>query len=505
LSPTGGIADLASKEAANPAEGSSDVSRRWRLPPTALAGLAVAAVLVPGPSGPTASAASPVFGGPVPRAQCGPGSLPEPGIQGRVSRADRDSGRSRKGYRCNLELVGQYQGQGTTWVSQSFKTCAYHAQAFPASVFGKAPGVHVVDVRDPAHPRLARRLTSPAFLGNTWESLKVNPRRQLLAGVQVGSLDGAAFFDVYDVRNCAAPRLLNKAGAGQLSLPANALGHEGNWSPDGRTYWATGLKPGTITAIDVSDPTMPKLAFTGASGITNHGLSVSPDGKRLYLASLSPAGLQIFDVSEVQARKPLPHIYQVGNVFWQDGSGGQHALHITYAGKPYVVFVDEAGLGAARIIDISDETAPRIVSKLKLEIQMKNRAAARSADLKGNTSFGYEAHYCEVDRPVDPTALACGYFQSGVRVFDIRNPLQPREIAYFNPPAQVGKANRLPGSNHAHEDPRLRTDWCSSPPRFVAPNQLWVTCQDNGFMVLRFTNAAYPILTGPDRGRRPPS
>src|SRR3954462_11716245 len=138
---------------ANSTEGGADVSRRWRLPPTALAGLAVAAVLVPGPSAPPASAADPVARGPVPRAHCGPGSAPELGIQGRVSRADRDNGRSRKGYRCNLELVGQYQGQGTTWVSQSFKTCAYHSQAFPASVAGKAPGVHVIDVRDPAHPR----------------------------------------------------------------------------------------------------------------------------------------------------------------------------------------------------------------------------------------------------------------------------------------------------------------------------------------------------------------
>ena len=470
------------------------MARRWRLPPTALTVLAVIAVLIPGPSASTATAASSAFRGPVARADCGPGSRPETGIQGRVSRADRDNGRSRQGYRCNLELVGRYQGQGTTWVSQSFKNCAYQAQAFPASVAGKAPGVHVIDVKDPTHPRLARRLTSPAFLGNTWESLKVNPKRQLLAGVQVGSSGGAAFFDVYDLsRDCASPRLLNGAGTAQLSIPANALGHEGNWSPDGRTYWATGLKPGTITAIDVADPTLPRIAFTGASGITNHGLSVSPDGTRLYLASLSPPGLQIFDVSEVQQRKPMPQIYQVGNVFWMDGSGGQHALPITYGGKPYVVFVDEAGLGAARIIDVSNETMPRIVSKLKLEIHLPQAAAARRADLRGNGSFGYEGHYCEVDRAADPTALACGYFESGVRVFDIRNPLRPREIAYYNPPAQAGKADRLPGSNHAHTDARLQTDWCTSPPRFVGADQLWVTCQDNGFMVLRFTNRAYPI------------
>jgi LPXTG-motif cell wall-anchored protein len=96
--------------------------------------------------------------------------------------------------------------------------------------------------------------------------------------------------------------------------------------------------------------------------------------------------------------------------------------------------------------------------------------------------------------------VACGYFESGVRVFDIRDPLAPQEVAYFNPPAQVGKAEQLAGSEHAsgiiaEED--LSADWCSSPPRFVAPDQLWVTCQDNGFMVLRFTNGAYPLAAAP--------
>ena len=38
----------------------------------------------------------------------------------------------------------------------------------------------------------------------------------------------------------------------------------------------------------------------------------------------------------------------------------------------------------------------------------------------------------------------------------------------------------------------LSADWCSSPPRFVG-NQLWVTCMDNGFMALQFTNGVYPI------------
>src|SRR2546425_10949205 len=47
--------------------------------------------------------------GPVPRAGCGPGSNPETGqVQGEVTIADRESGRSSEGYWCNVELVGRY-------------------------------------------------------------------------------------------------------------------------------------------------------------------------------------------------------------------------------------------------------------------------------------------------------------------------------------------------------------------------------------------------------------
>jgi hypothetical protein len=474
---------------------------------------------------PAAAAGAPVFEGPVPRAHCGRGSLPETGLQGQVPLADRGSGRSRKGYRCNLELVGRYQGEGASWVSQSYGKCAYMSTHFPSTA--SSPGVQVLDVSDARHPRLTGTLTSPAVRG-PWESLKVNAKRGLLAGVLASNpaAEGVGFFDVYDIKaDCRKPRLLDSVsvagmnGAG-LTVPANAIGHEGDWSPDGRTYWSASAQGGVITAIDVTDPTNPKLLYTGRTGTTAHGFGISDDGNRLYLAqagnvaqaqtgaglgavegALDPNGLQIFDVSQVQSRTPNPQIAEVGHVHWTDGAGGQHAIPITYAGRPYLVFVDELGQGAARIIDISDERAPRIVSKLKLQIHMPQFASERAADTQNTGVFGYEGHYCDVDRQADPTALACGFFQSGVRVFDIRHPVAPREIAYFNPPAQTGKNARLPSSEHAtaaaasttsNGSANLTADWCSSPPRFVG-RQLWVTCQDNGFMALRFTNGAWPF------------
>lgn len=451
------------------------------------------------------------------RANCGPGSSPELGIQGRVSLEDRQSGRSKQGYSCNMKMLGQYQGEGSTWVDPSYRHCAYMGTAFGGLGRKKSEGTQVVDVSDPQHPKLTANLTSPAMLTDSWESLKVSEERGLLAAVSGGPGVGALFFDVYDIsHDCAHPRLLNSFNATNLTLPANVLGHEGGWSPDGLTYYAAGSASGSLSAIDVRNPAHPRVVYTGVAGFPlNHGFSLSPDGNRLYLTRYAPAGVDILDVSSIQRRDAVPIVKQVGAVTWTDGLIAQQTMPIVKDGKPYLLATSEFGAGGARFIDISDETHPEIAGRLRLDIQTSKHVDERRQDTTGNGLFGYENHYCAVNRRDEPTRLACGEFQSGVRVFDISDLQDPRELAYFNPPAQVGKNANLPGSEHAsgvitatgltasdvtHLNlgdltqptksviPNLTTDWCASPPRFVGSDQLWVSCQDNGFLALKFTN-----------------
>ncbi|MEW6471397.1 MAG: hypothetical protein AB1679_03920 [Actinomycetota bacterium] len=480
------------------------------------AGLLAAVGLAPTPVG----SAAPVADRAVPAADCGPGSLPETGLQGQVPQSDRDSGRSTQGYRCNLQLVGQHQGEGASIQNAWYGDCDYYGTAIGGPV--RNPGVQVVDVADPARPKVTARLVSPAMT-EPWESLKVHEARGLLAAVHGGVGLGPVFFDVYDVKtDCRAPRLLSS-----LPLPSNIIGHEGTWAPDGRTYWVGMI--GGLAAIDVADPTRTRLIYADDSRV--HGLSLSDDGNVAYLAAISvddgePNGLRILDVSDVQARQPLPQVREISHLYWADGAAAQHTIPVTYGGRPFLFFVDEGGsryrdrseglrglrspAGAARLIDISDIRRPYTVAKLKLEIQLPTHERVARWDLEGNGMFGYQGHYCSVDRPVDPTALACSYFQSGIRVFDVRDPYSPREIAYFNPPAQTGKQAQLPGSWHVssparagfdlavNQDstprPNLTADWCMAQVRFYpARNELWTHCLDNGFLVMRFTNGVYPL------------
>jgi len=457
------------------------------------------------------------------KAVCGPGSMPETGLQGQVSAEDRESGRSQQGYRCNLELVGQYQGEGASWVNPSYGHCAYLATSFGGIPTKKSQGVQVVDVSDPQHPVLAGKLTSLSMLLGPWESLKVHEGRGLLGGVAVGPAVGAGFFDLYDIsEDCTQPKLLNSF-TGNLTLPTNFLAHEGAFSPDGKTYWSTGAVGGSMTAIAIDDPAHPRIVYQGLRVLLNHGFSFSDDGRRMYLSMGVPAGIVILDIGDVQDRAPIPVVREVGSLYWNLLGYSQQSVPVRYGGQPYLIVADEFASEGVHIVDLTDETNPVDVTHLQLEIQKEEHLDARRRDTTGNGLFGYEAHYCTVDRHDDPTAMACGYFQSGIRVFDIRDPRAPREIAYFNPPAQVGKTAMLRGSEHAAGlitalgvpasdlahfnfgtyssyilDPtqlvsnNLSADWCGSPPRFVG-DQLWVTCQDNGFMVLRFTNGVYPL------------
>jgi hypothetical protein len=407
------------------------------------------------------------------RAACGDDAQPETALQGQVPRADRQSGRSAEGYWCNLERVGQFQGEGASWQHAWYDDCAYYDTANRDTQANL--GSVVVDVADPQAPVASAYLDTIAML-DPWESLKVNEKRGMLAAVNGTGGGGGPEFSVYDVTsNCAQPRLIAEA-----IFEGNA-GHEGNWAPDGLTYY--GSNGGNGYAIDMSDAAAPTLIaqFTG----TGHGLSFSDDGTRGYFVSLAPPGLSIVDTSEIQRRAPGARTREIGATYWGDGAIAQHTIPVTIKGKPYIVFVDEGGFGAARIIDITDERNPVVISKLKLEIHLPENRGQATADGAAGV-IQYDGHYCSVDKPVDPTVLGCGYAWSGIRVFDIRDPYLPREIAYYVPPAVAPPAGAQQGS--------AEVDTCTAQVRFIPERaEVWTTCHANGFLVLRFTNGVWPF------------
>jgi hypothetical protein len=440
---------------------------------------------------------------PTPKADCGPGSRPETGLQGRVSPEDHRSGRAARGFTCNTELVGQYSKPNAIGTVGGFKVeryvdvagheCAYYDTTlmYPTNVLDQEGGVNVLDMSDPTRPTLTARLVTPA-MNTPHESLVLSQRRGLLVAVAGNLTTQVGQIDIYDVsKDCRHPEL-------RSTTPMGILGHESGLAPDGRTFYSASPAAETLVAVDISNPSLP--IPLSIANYDSHGLSISGDGNRAYVAGTG-SGLIILDTSQVQARAPGPAMPEVARLQWRSMSIPQNAIPITIKGHPYLVEIDEFGtleeVGAGRIIDIADERNPRVVSNLRLEVhQPEHFDTLRNDNGAQNPVQGYAGHYCNVPTRVDPPIVACSMILSGLRVFDIRDPANPREVAYFNAPVTpriIPPAGIVPSPSN----------WAMSSPTFVPQRrEIWYTDGLSGFYAVRLTESVPgPGGSGPDAPR----
>ena len=80
---------------------------------------------------------------------------------------------------------------------------------------------------------------------------------------------------------------------------------------------------------------------------------------------------------------------------------------------------------------------------------------------------------------------------SGLRIFDIRDPANPVEVAYFNAPVDERPGFDQVGAFEA-------SNWAMSAPAFVPERkEIWYTDGFQGFYAVRVTNDAWPDATAP--------
>ena len=432
--------------------------------------------------------------------KCAPGAHRQPGIDGRVP-----EGSAKNGLFCNVKLIGHQGTEGGfkvyRYVDAHKHECAFYDQTllFPLNALNPgagARGVAVLDMSRPSHPVKTATLTAPPMV-SPHESLNLNARRGLLAAVNGSPATYPGFVAIYDVRSdCRHPKL-DAFGA------YARLGHESGFSRDGKTFYATSTAFKAITAIDVTDPSSPHAVWQG--NILSHGMSLSPDGKRAYLAdpgnptSGARGGLTILDTSQIQARKPNPKTREVSRLTWRSVSIPQNAIPFTKGGKRYLLEIDEYNegtlnsngdpdlVGAARIIDISNERHPFIVANSSLRLAINQPAAHAAATKAGdpgtdNPAQGYAAHYCNIPTPRNPRVVACSFIASGLRVFDISDLKHPKEIAYYVAPPKERSENGEQASNFAMSKPAF------APRR----REIWYSDGTSGFYVLRVAKSVWP-------------
>src|SRR2546426_1808514 len=476
----------------------------------------------------------------VPKAICGPGDRTESGLQGETTVRERFSGDSETAYNCNLELVGQepqadYQGAYSQDGPAYFGDCAYYGTDRAATF----QGIKVIDASDPQHPVVSAHLTDTPAALNPHETVATNAKTRLLAA---GQTDGPNFA-VYDISDCRHPVL-----KGSINASSSSFHHMGPFAPDGKTYYATQNFRGVggfLYIFDVSEPAnpqaLPPWQYLGDG--RPHSLMLNwsgflpgvPEGTLLFAgqpgsfgaaptdSSFGPDGLVVEDVSDYQFRRPNPQIRIVSKLFWPDQGQSEAMIPVKIKGHPYIISTDEAGgaggadgwaaacargasaFGYPQIIDVGDETNPKIIAKLRLEVSDPANCAALLAETppdapgtapgtnlpaaSGTTNYSEER--CVADNPHNAKMLACSFSNAGLRVFDIRDPTHAKEIAYWKPPAVRTKVLPASGSWAAGVDRTVEkiSGWA----RWVKGKghdklELWTVSDGNGFQVLRFTD-----------------
>ena len=406
---------------------------------------------------------------------CDADSNPEGDEQGFLPPEDRETGRFAEGYWCNVRQLAHVppqveHGDGggfrvERYVDPDGNECAYYdtTPLFPSS----RAGVQVLDMSQ-YPPVPTANLRTPAML-TPHESMRVNQERGLLVAVMGNPAYYPGVVDVYDIsEDCRQPKLL-------ASSPVGVLGHESGFAPDGMTYWAATSR--AVTAVDLSDPANPRLIFT-TSQWPSHGVSLSDDGRTLFMGGGGGENARLFiiDVSEIQDRKPDPQAYELSQFGWPEASIPQNATPFTSGGHDYVIETDEFGgnggpVGSARIINVDDLTDPFVVSRLRLEVHNREDG-------------GWTAHYCEPPTRVSPAIIACGMLGSGLRVFDIRDPHNPVEVAYANYTNDPGTIiNQASGGEQDVQNGNVY----SAPAYDPDENAVWYTDTQRGFYAVQLT------------------
>ena len=405
-------------------------------------------------------------------ALCGPGDVREPGIQGDVPAGQTAN------YNCGVTRVGQLPRTGAV---QGFGTCAY---------VRSGPRVYVIDVSDPARP--VETTSVPVQSGSESMRVVVNGTRSVLVSgssvydvsdclhpVLAGEIKWPPLnmagvpsrLVPHDIRvNHAGTRVYASFGLWEADI--TNLRDANSWKViDHRCELATqqpgpwmevhkqALKAGLSLCDDATKPGPRGANYTlGASSLQAslfwptlaHSPDVNGDDTRLYVgdqaggASGVLAGgpkVRIIDATK-SPMKILGEVDGPGHgLDWFRSGGRDYLLHSNEGGTGGIMGQPEKGdtckpyprptaLGWGFEAIVSDVTRPdkaRNVSMLKVAINDPEHCEARKAS-KRDPWIAYHL----IDNPQNAKFAAVNFGSAGLRIFDIRKPASPSEVAYFN-------------------------------------------------------------------------
>ncbi len=374
-------------------------------------------------------------------------------------------------YAYNLKIIGHSDQGGRPDGVQLMVNKEY---AITGHMF--SDGFSVIDVRDPRNPKPVHY--EPAA-PNTWNihlqtagdlMLVINAKNMFAAeefqneaeyysgqiGKKVGTADAEqprernwkAGMTVYNIANPAEPKEI-------AFMPVDGGGIHRLWYTGGDWAYASVLLDGftdyIFMTIDISDPTKPKEAGRYWLPGMNAAAGEMPDdasrrgglhhaiihGDRAY-GAWRDAGLVIMDISD----RTNPTLITHKN--WSPPYGGGTHNALPLPDRDLLIVADEAVLDHAadgiKYIWVFDIREP------KNPVSIATFPTPDDADYvaKGGHFGPHNIYENRPDGLVSLDMIYSTYQNAGVRVFDISNAYQPKEVAAFVPPEPVTLADKRP-------------------------------------------------------------
>ena len=375
----------------------------------------------------------------------------------------------------------------------------HKGHAFVGHMF--ADGFSVIDVRDPTKPKTVAFVAAPkntrshhlqihgdiliAVNGpNIWAMQQYASQVDYYAKSLADSLTidkpFGAGVRVFDISNPAAPREIS-----YLAMPG--LGAHRIWWVGGRYAYASvhleGFIDHILAVIDMADPSKPALVGQWwLPGMHRAGGETPPAsfGKRTALhhmitagnigyAAWRDGGYTIHDLSDPVKPKLLSH-----RNYSPPFGGGSHTP-LPLPNRKLLILADEAttascanGLAYTWVIDVRAPENP--VSIATLPTPDEEDFCAKGA------KFG--PHNMHENRPgsmVSEDLIFATYHNAGLRIYDVRDAFQPKQVGYFVPPP-----------------PETIVDQRPNPLKVIQSCDVFV--DTNGVMYMTDTNAGLYIL-----------
>lgn len=348
-------------------------------------------------------------------------------------------------------------------------------------------GWTLLDVTNPARPEHVCFLPGPE---NTWTiQVQIAGGRMITALERIapgwGGNERGSFsegFLIWDLSDPEHPGMLGQYRTGSTGTHRNFfdggnLVHAAAGAPD--------YDKKIYRIVNIADPEKPEEAgrfwlpeqerAQSGARFSLHG-PPHVEGTRAYL-SYGEGGAVILDVTDIARPRMVSQ-------FLFRGMTNHHGIHtfIPLSRRKLALVNDEAinengaeNLNLAGILDIQNETAPRLIS-LFPQPRPPEGSGTKNFFEKGGRFGPHNQHHsnhqpCLEDR--DDVAYLT-YFNAGLRVYDIRDPRSPTEIAWFIPP-----------------DPERRVG--TKPSRLVAQSED-VLVDRRGFIYLSHKNQGLHIL-----------